>query len=759
MQPPRIAFGQPGIAPTWTSSAKDLVTTALGPSRLWATLGYGIVNEVYWPATADPQIRDLGFILAREGEWIELKRAQRYEVTQPAPYIPLPRVVHTGPTYRFTFEVVPDPRRDVLLISYALEGDYTIYVLLAPHLGGSGLHNTAWIDGSAFGKAGGCALALVPSVPFDRASVGFVGQSDGWQDFARHGRMTDIFDLAEDGNVAITGELATRTGVLALGLNDTPEGAHTLAVASLTEGFMNARETFERGWQTWSTALSLPAVSSELAEEAYRSATVLKVHEDRTFLGAIVASLSIPWGNTSDSRGGYHLVWTRDAVEAAFAFFAIGQREDAGRILAYLAATQLPDGHWHQNFFADGRPFWNGVQLDETAFPILLAGKLREGGSDSAATRSMVQRAAGYLARMGPISPQDRWEENAGANPFTLAVEVAALVVASAWLEPVDRDYVLSLADCWNERIEEWCYVERTDLAERLGVPGYYVRVAPPMESGAPDRVELHNRAGETIAAADLVGLEFMYLVRLGLRRADDPRILASLRVVDAVLRVETPAGPLYHRYNHDGYGEHEEGGPFDGTGIGRAWPLLAGERGHLALDAGEDPQPYLETMLRTAGRCGLLPEQVWDAADIPDRGLFAGRPTGSAMPLVWAHAEFLKLLMARHCNRPCERLPPVEDRYRQPRVASTWHWRLDTPVARLPPGRDLLIEDARPFALRYGFDGWQRTSERDAELAGCAMYGVRIPAAALVAADVINFTRRFGDAWEGTNYAIALAH
>ncbi len=680
-------------------------------------------------------------------------------MARPAPAVPRPRVVHTGEGYRFAFEVVPDPRRDVLLISYMLEGDYGVCVLAAPRLGGSGLHNTAWVDGDAFAQSGDCALALVSAAPFRGTSAGFVGASDGWQDFNRHGRMTYDFDTAEDGNVALMCELGGAAGVLALGFNTTPEGARTLAVSSLGDGFERVRHEFDAGWHAWGNVLTMPTVPAALADEARFSAAVLKVHEDRTFPGATVASLSIPWGNASDSRGGYHLVWTRDAVEVALALLAIGQRDDAQRMVAYLMSTQLGDGHWHQNFYTDGRPFWDGVQLDETALPILLAARLvEEGVSPPEGLAETVKRAAAYLARVGPMSPQDRWEENPGANPFTLATEVAALVAAGEWLGEPDRTYARSLADCWNERIEEWCYVRDTDLARRLGVAGYYVRLAASPVAGCPDRVALCNRAGETIESADMVGLECLYLARLGLRSADDPRLVDSVKVIDALLRVETPSGPLYHRYNEDGYGEHEDGRPFDGAGVGRAWPLLVGERGHFALLAGEDPRPYLETMLRSAGSCGLLPEQVWDAAPIPSRGLAPGRPSGSAMPLAWAHAEFLKLFVARESRRPCERLRVVEERYRTERPAGAWHWRPETPIERLPRGRDLIIEAPRPFTLRFGVDGWANVVERDAVPLGLGMSGVRLAAAALAHWREINFTRRFGDTWEGQDYAIGIA-
>ena len=766
------AFGWPGIAPTWASSGKDAVTTALGPSRLWATIGYGIVNEVFWPETGEPQIRDLGFILARDGAWVELKRAQCYSIALPRPYIPLATLTHVGDDYRFTLQVLPDPLRDVLLLRWLVEGDYRAYALLAPHLGGTGTHNTAWVDGDLlYARNGATALCLRASDGFTRASAGYVGASDGWQDFHHNGRMTWTFDQASDGNVALMGELPGKSGALALGFANLPEGAATLAASSLSDGVDDARQRFVAGWQAWGGSLRLPAPTPELGVEAQLSACVLRVHEDRTYPGAIVASLSTPWGSASDSLGGYHLVWTRDCCESALALLAAGQREDAERVLEYLIATQLPDGHWTQNFYPDGRPFWVGVQLDETAFPILLAARLAEDGDPPVSgLPRMIVRAASYIARMGPLSPQDRWEESAGANPFTMAVEVAALVAAAQWLEGSDRDYALALADCWNDRIEDCCWVADTPLARRFGVVGYYVRVQPPgSDGGAEAPVAIANRMGETLGAGDLVGLEFMYLARTGLRKPKDPRIVETLRVVDGLLLVDTPCGPVYHRYNADGYGEHADGSPFDGTGVGRAWPLLSGERGHLALLQGEDPLPYLERMLCCAGPGGLLPEQVWDSDPIPHFGLEPGRPSGSAMPLVWAHAEFLKLLVARTHGRPFELLHAVEERYHGERPdAPTWFWRASAPFGALPAGKALVIEDETPFLLHYGFmpppppgtpaaREWQRPADREADYLGLGMWGVRLEPGELAGARTLLFTRRYGANWEQRDWQIAL--
>jgi glucoamylase len=373
----------------------------------------------------------------------------------------------------------------------------------------------------------------------------------------------------------------------------------------------------------------------------------------------------------------------------------------------------------------------------------------------------MILAAAGYLARNGPVSPQDRWEENAGISPFTLGIEIVALVAAADRLPAPDRRYALSLADYWNERLEDWTYVESSAFLEEFGVEGHYVRIAPAMaDGGLCGRVDVRNRLGEGVPAVGLLGMEYIYLARLGLRDPRDPRIQNTLKITDSVLKIETPHGTAYHRYNGDGYGEHEDGRAFDGTGIGRAWPLLTGERGYLDVLLGIDPLPYLEMMTRMTGPGGLIPEQVWDRPAIPARRLEPGKPTGSAMPLVWAHAEFLSLLAARHCGRPPKLLASVEQRYQGRRpVAATWHWRRTEPFARLPGGRDLLIEHTAAFRLHYGFDGWQDVTDTQSEPQGLGMHGVRLNTHDLMGHATTEFSLYFpeSDAWEGEDHQIAL--
>jgi glucoamylase len=760
--------GPSDAGPTWTSSAKDLVTTGLGSSQVWATLGHGILNEVYWPSTGQPQIRDLGFIVAGPHGWREVKRVNRYALTTPQPDIPLPTVVHEGDGYRLTLEIVPDPARDVLLVRYALDGDgLRLYPLLAPRLWPRTEANTAMTGAEALWADGGaCWLCLACSAGFSRASAGRVGTSDGWQDFNLNGRMTWEWDRAGPGNVALMGEAAENAGVLALGFSTSCEGATTLARSSIASGFADVRAAALAAWQDWAADVDLTALDAldpPLVAQARRSAAVLKVHEDRTFPGAIVASLSVPWGNSRNDLGGYHLVWARDAVNAGLGLLAVGLVEDARRMLAYLIAMQQPDGHWAQNFYPGGRAYWKAVQLDEVGYPVLLAARMREAGlldadgETAPAVRSMVARAAGYIVRNGPLTAQDRWEENAGLSPFSVAVAIAALVAAAAWLDGDERACVLDVADDWNARIEDWSYAAGTALARAHRVDGHYVRIVPDLRRPvAGQSVVVHNRGGLTMPADALVSLEFLALSRFGLRSARDPRMQDTAKVCDAVLGVATPQGTSLHRYNEDGYGEHADGSPFDGTGIGRGWPLLSGERGHFALQGGEDARPWLEAMARMTGPNGMIPEQVWDAAAIPAAFLEPGRPSGSAMPLVWAHSEYLKLALAICSRRPLELLAAVETRYGfAPPRPSVLRWRTDTPVAALSRARALLVEDTRPFVLHFSLDEWRTAADRQAGALPFGMYGVRLEFGADARALV--FTRRFGDDWEGADHRVAL--
>jgi glucoamylase len=783
-EPQGHAPGAPGIAPSWTSSAKDIVGTSLGPARLWFTIGFGIVNEVYYPRVDIPQIRDLGFIVAGPGGfWSEVKRNQNYTLRLLAPGVPAVEVVHRHPRYVLRLRITPDPRRDVLCLECRLDGtgdhdELGLFVLLAPHLGATGHDNAAtvaryqgrrvlWAEQGPFGLALAAADEHQRDA-FRRASAGYVGSSDGWQDFARHGALTWQYAAAGPGNVALIGELPRRA-VLALGFGSSTESAATLAISSLIQPFDNLLQQQIADWERWqvgcaehaATTLDLPEA---IRDQAVVSAIVLRAHLDKTYPGAMVASLSVPWGDTGNSRGGYHLVWPRDLVQCAGALLALGAQSEARDTLRYLIATQNEDGHWHQNQWLGGTPYWQGLQLDETGLPVLLAAALEERDAlRGIAVDDMIRRALGYIARNGPSTKQDRWEENEGVNPFTLAVAIAALVAGGLLLPPPECDWAVALADFWNLQIEAWMAVRDTDLARQYGVPGYFVRVSPPGIIAEPRAnaatVPIANRGGSGDMPGDrLVGVEFLQLVRFGLRRADDPLIRGSIVVADALLRSDTPSGPVWHRYCGDGYGEHADGNAFDGTGIGRGWPLLTGERGHYELSAGADPLPYLAAMAAMASPGGMIPEQVWDADPIPERRLYPGRPAGSAMPLAWAHAEFVKLLASRQLGHPVDRPRAVWQRYRGRRPAPQLaFWWPHAPLGTMTAGLRLAVALPEPGIVHWGHDGWQDVADMPTEDTGLGFHVAVLPTAALPPDSRVDLTwrRTRVDQWSGRDAAV----
>ncbi len=769
------APGSPGLAPTWSGGRKNTVGCALGPSRLWFTLGRGIINEVFYPRVDLPQIRDLGFIIADgEGFWIEVKRLDNYTLSQPEPGIPAYTVVHSHSRFTLTLRITPDPQRDVVLIECRLEGDKKLrpYVLLAPHLGGTGYDNFAavasyrgrrmlWAQQGPFGLA----LAAVDARQRDawrEASAGFIGRSDGWQDFNQNGAMRWRYTQAGPGNVALSGRLP-RYAVLALGFASSKESAATLALSALPRQFDSPWQQQILDWHNWHSAcngrcmfeLNLP---EHLHDELMISAMVLRTHQDQIFIGAMVASLSIPWGNTRNERGGYHLVWPRDLVESAGALLVLGADDKAREILRYLIASQHSDGHWYQNQWLGGRPYWQGLQLDEAAFPVLLAAALRERGAlDSIDVQHMISQALSFIIRNGPSTDQDRWEENTGVNTFTLAVCIAALVSGADFLEAQDQDMALAIADFWNSRIESWTVVRNTALAQRHQVAGYYIRTMPPKaimdEEALSEKLPIKNRLRDPgLTAEEQISTDFLQLVRFGLRRADDPLIRDTVKVVDALLKAETPNGPAWYRYNGDGYGEHRDGSAFDGTGLGRPWPLLTGERGHYELLAGRDPLPYLEAMAAMAGRGGMLPEQVWDSDPVPAQRLYPGKATGSAMPLVWAHAEFIKLAHSRASGRPLDRPEAVWRRYSgKQRKSELAVWFPRARIDTIQAGEALCICLPQAATICFWQDGQSAHSGRDTTAGGLGLHTLTLPAETLTVGETFYFTIEPPEIGEGT--------
>ena len=792
-----FAPGWPGIPPRWTTSAKTGLGTALNrSSQVWFTLSHGIFNEIYYPRVDQACIRDMGLIVTDgKGFFSEEKRHARSVVSCLEEGIPAYRLMNTCKQgrYRIEKEIVSDPRRDAVLqrtYFVPLVGNltgYHLFVLLAPHLGNRGHGNTAWLGDykgvpMLFAERESNALALACSAPWLKRSVGFVGFSDGWQDLFQHKQMNWSYDRAENGNVALTGEIDLQvsggTFLLVLGFGRNAAEAGHQALASLLDGFEASHEAYMREWQAFQdTCVPMIEAEGKDAENLYRMSTaVMRIHESKGFPGGLIASLSIPWGSTKgdDDLGGYHLVWPRDLAEVAGGMMAAGAKEDVHRILHYFQATQEADGHWAQNMWLDGSPYWSGIQMDEAAFPILLVDLARREGAlesdDFIRLWPMVRRAACFLVQNGPVTPQDRWEEDPGYSPFTLAVEIAALLAASDIAdlngEAVAASYLREKADTWNANIERWTYVTDTDLARQIGVEGYYVRIAPPEECEAPSPLEgfvpIKNRPpGEMIApATHIISPDALALVRFGLRAPDDPRILNTVKVIDALLKVETPYGPAWHRYNDDRYGEHADGKAFDGKGVGRAWPLLTGERAHyeLALGRQDMAKKLLKTLEAFANEGGLIPEQIWDAPDIPERDLFFGRPSGSAMPLVWAHSEYVKLFHSVCDGQVFDMPPQTVKRYLIEKTGSPFTtWSFGDRCRSITSGTIFRLELPAPAMVHWSTDGWHSFHDAGTRDSHLGVHLSDLPTDRLPTGSMILFTFYWPEEgrWEKVDYSV----
>ncbi|HEV2620230.1 MAG TPA: glycoside hydrolase family 15 protein, partial [Acidobacteriaceae bacterium] len=387
------AFGAPGVAPTWTSSKKDAVSTAYAASsRVWFTVSHGTLNEIYYPTIDRPQTRDMELLFTDGDSFFhEEKRDLSYDFHYVDKDAPAVRVVGTDPQGRYTVtkEMVADPHHSVVLMNVKVTGDESVlcrmkcYPLLAPHLNGGGAGNSArsvLVAGKRVLLAwhGPVSLAMGTDCGFTRSSCGFVGTSDGYQDLLADMKMSWSFGQALNGNIAVMGEIDValyREFTLAIGLGD----GHHAALSEMMQALATPYETHcERFLQQWTRAkarVDVTPASTDGGRLARVSHNVIVTHEDKTYSGAFIASASIPWGASKgdDDLGGYHLVWTRDMVQSATALLAVGKSETALRALVYLACTQKPDGSFAQNFWVDGTPYWTGIQLDEVAFPIILA--------------------------------------------------------------------------------------------------------------------------------------------------------------------------------------------------------------------------------------------------------------------------------------------------------------------------------------------------------------------------------------------------
>lgn len=651
-----LAPGAPGKDAEWTSAGKEAVGTSNTlESKVWFTLRGGVMDEVYYPTVDVANTQTLQFFVTGCGGGMsETVAAHKLEVTD-AQSLSF-RQTSEANTYTLTKSYTTDPERPVVLIDVNFEGRcralQNLYVFYDPSLNNSGMHDSAWIeDGALLASDADKASALVVSGGFEEATNGYLGtQSEGLAELKTPGHLATRYARAADGNVVQVGRIPEPHVTLALGFGREPAEALRNARASLAKGFAKAKEEYERGWHDY--VKTLRRVGAKHQAQFDMAAMVLKAHEDKTYRGAMIASLSIPWGGGASANepnvGGYHLVWSRDLYNVATAFHALGDKASADRALDYLfRVQQKPDGSFPQNSWLDGRPFWGSLQLDEVSFPLVLAYQL--GRTDNETYVKHVRPAADFIVKSGPYTPQERWEEKSGYSPSTIAAEIAGLVCAAeiAKRNGDDASAIIytAAADDFARNVERW-------TATTTGMHGdgnYFLRLSFNEDPDDGQPFDMGNGGG-TFDEREIVDAGFLELVRLGVRSPQDPLVAKSLEVVDKVIKVETPNGATFYRYNHDGYGEMDDGRNwnFDGryTGKGRLWALLAGERGQyeLALGRNADAARRLDALAGFANAGGMIPEQVWDSPASPRPWFKFGEGTGSATPLAWSMAQFIRL-------------------------------------------------------------------------------------------------------------------
>ncbi|MGI8919275.1 MAG: glycoside hydrolase family 15 protein [Pyrinomonadaceae bacterium] len=682
-----LAPGAPGLDAHWPSAAKNgFGTSHTLASKVWFTLNNGVLTEVFYPTLDVPNVQMLQFVfVSADGKRVETEAEDmehELEVLDPAALTF--RQISKGRRgdYTITKTYVTDPERSSILIDVQFHSAAKplcfcrLYLYYDPSLNNSGMHDSGWIDGEwlVTSDADKTSALTVTKYVLDDSTSGYLGTSDGLTQLRRSGSVNPYI-RADKGNVVQMARLRFPLGlprsserftvVLSFGRNQREAIAN--GQASVRKDFEVAKAEYSQGWHEY--VKSLPLVGEKYQPQFNMAAMVLKGLEDKTHRGAMIASPSNPWGGGANANepmvSGYHAVWSRDLYHVATAFLALGDRAAANRALDYLfKVQQKPDGSFPQNSWVDGRPIGGGLQMDQVALPLVLAYQLER--TDRRTWLKHIKPAAELIVSKGPATEQERWEEKRGYSPSTIAAQIAGLVCA-AHFASINNDKLtgnryLKRADEWLRQLESWTATTNGSHLKS----SYYLRITEDPDPNDGDKIEI-NSGGGVYDEREIVDAGFLELVRLGIKPADDPLIVRTLNVIDKLIKAETPGGPGWYRYNHDAYGETANGGKYDGrTGIGRLWTLLTGERGEYDIANGSlsAARTKLNAMMSFANDGLMIPEQVWDRRESPRAELQFGKGTGSATPLAWSMAQFIRLSVNIKSKHNVETPRIVAERY-----------------------------------------------------------------------------------------------
>jgi glucoamylase len=759
---PAAAPDGPGALSHFDLARKDCLGTARNrTSKVWYTVADGVLSDVYYPTVDTTNVETLQYVVTDGATFTDLQaRDTSYRVRPLDPTGMSCRVTTTADSgrYRIVTDYVTDPARDALLLRVRFQpltsGDLRLYLRFDPTVngnGGGGSGNGGPDSGTVDTSSGHPVpvaadpvtvtnaanrdyarpvhVALDASTPFTEVSNGFAGAaSDGLTQLDRDHALTATSTDAAQGNLVQTAKVDLAGGndlTLALGFGATQGEAVATAGAALRTGFGRALAGYAAGWVGYDAGLVPPparlpgldaATALELARVYYLSANVLKASEDKTFPGAVVASLASPWGQAVSAGdpnntyfGSYREVFARDLYETFTGLLLAGDRATARDTVRFLfERQQLPDGSMPRNSLVNGKPAPDsfGVQLDEVTYPILMAAQA--GLTDRALYRDHIKRAADFAVSHGPSFGSERWEEQGGFSPSTIAAEIAGLVaaadIAQANGDRASARVYRGVADDFQRSVKGWTV---TSNGPRSPDP-YFIRLS---KTGDPDAAITYNvgNGGPTLDQREVIDAGFLELPRLGVLGADDPDVARSLAVVDADIRRDTASGPGWHRYTGDGYGDRDsDGRPWapTGQGSGHLWPVLAGERAehHIALGDRTTAARLADTMRRFASGFGLIPEQGWENPDLapspfgtpPEEasiGFVNGRPVGSASPLTWSAAQYVRLVRDLAAGRLLEQPASTTRRY------VTGHQQATSLTVTEPPDRTPVT--ASPVTVR----------------------------------------------------------